>query len=224
MPIPYTQPGYSYSPVAAVSLGQVGATGSHGASGPTGPAGATGATGPTGTTGGAGATGATGSGATGATGAAGATGPGGGATGATGAGGAAGATGATGAANTGHNAYSQNGSTIGASTTPTFTSGSYTSTSGTILIIASMTASGLGASLAASDTVAFNLLQDGSVIGTSPSMSVGAVGATPDAPATLSMILAASGAHTYAIEASVLTGSHTATVQVGQASITISDL
>ena len=93
MPIPYTQPGYSYSPVAAVSLGQVGATGSHGASGPTGPAGATGATGPTGTTGGAGATGATGSGATGATGAAGATGPGGGATGATG----VGATGATGA-------------------------------------------------------------------------------------------------------------------------------
>ena len=70
-PIPYTQPGYLYNPVAATSLGSAGAagaTGAHGATGPTGPAGATGT----------GATGATGVGATGPT------GPGGGATGATG--------------------------------------------------------------------------------------------------------------------------------------------
>jgi hypothetical protein len=226
MPIPYTQPGYSYSPVAAVSLGQVGATGSHGASGPTGPAGATGATGPTGTTGGAGATGATGSGATGATGAAGATGPGGGATGATGAGGAAGATGATGAANTGHHAYSQNASAISASATPTFTSGSYTSVSGTILIVASMTAGGLGATLAANDGVAFNLLQDGSALAGSAELVVGSVlaGSQQAASATLHWIGVASGAHTYAIQADVLSGGHTATVQIAQAAISITDL
>jgi hypothetical protein len=114
---------------------------------------------------------------------------------------------------------------VSASTTPTFTSGSYTSTSGTILIIATMTATGLGATLAANDAVVFNLLQDGSIIGTSPSMSVGAAGPGPvDASGALSMILAASGAHTYAIQATVLTGSHTATVQIGQAAISITDL
>ena len=75
MPIPYSQPGYTYSPVAVVSIGRDGATGAQGA---TGPGGATGATGPTGV------------GATGATGPLGPTGPGGGATGATGANGATG--------------------------------------------------------------------------------------------------------------------------------------
>lgn len=72
-PIPYTQPGSTYSAVATVSLGIAGARGA------TGPGGATGATGPTGV----GASGATG--ATGPSGNQGATGPGGGATGATGA-------------------------------------------------------------------------------------------------------------------------------------------
>jgi hypothetical protein len=75
-PIPYTQPGYLYNPVAATSIGAAGATGADGPTGPHGPTGANGATG---------ATGATGAGATGATGTPGATGPGGGATGATGA-------------------------------------------------------------------------------------------------------------------------------------------
>jgi hypothetical protein len=70
MPIPYTQPGYLYSPIATVSIGRDGAAGASGPAGATGPQGATGATG---------------SGATGATGSVGATGPGGGATGATGA-------------------------------------------------------------------------------------------------------------------------------------------
>jgi hypothetical protein len=231
VPIPYALPGYAYSPVATVSIGRDGATGAGGATGPQGATGATGPAGSNGTNGATGATGPTGTGATGATGAVGATGtagsPGGatGATGAAGTAGAAGATGATGAANTGHHAYSQNGSTIGASATPTFTSGSYTSVSGTILIVASMTATSLGGTLTAGDAVVFNILQDGSALAGSSSLSVGAAGTVnADATVTLHWIGAASGAHTYAIQADVLSGGHTATVQIAQAAISITDL
>lgn len=200
-----------------------GEQGHSGATGPQGPTGATGATGPTGPTG-VGATGATGATGVGATGATGPAGSPGGATGATGPTGV-GATGATGAGATSHHAYSQNGSIIAASTTPTFTSASYTSATGNVEILASMTATGLGATLAAGDAVVFALLQDGSTLAGSASLSVGAAGSSnADASATLHWVGAASGAHTYAIQATVLTGGHTATVQVGQAAISLIDL
>lgn len=52
MPIPYTQPGISWSPVAVVSVGKAGLAGATGATGPAGGSGATGATGAAGANGG----------------------------------------------------------------------------------------------------------------------------------------------------------------------------
>lgn len=237
-------------PAGATGAGATGATGTQGATGPG--AGATGATGSAGAGGAAGATGATGAGATGATGpagpagASGATGPagsgatgatgpagGGGAAGATGptgpagAGGAAGATGATGPHVTSNTLETVSGA-IGLSTTPTYTSGSFVSATGKVLVAASMaitsTAGGLGTMVAA-DPVVFTLLRDGSPIGplvgegaTADGLAFGALGSL-----TFIDTVTPLSSHTWAIQAAI-SNSHTAGVFSGAASIVIVDL
>jgi hypothetical protein len=201
-PIPYTQPGYSYNPVAATSLGAAGATG---ADGPTGPHGATGATG------------ATGAGTSGATGATGATG--------TGSPGATGATGATHASNT----LASVSGAISATTSPTYTSAPFTSVTGKVLVTATMSLNNAGTgspTMAAGDAIAFALQQDGGDVGPLEYVT-GAIlagGSNVAATGSISYILSPSaGAHTYGIACAV-GGGHTGSVLASGASISVTDV
>jgi collagen type I/II/III/V/XI/XXIV/XXVII alpha len=209
----------------ATGAGATGATGTQGATGPgAGATGATGATGPAGV----GATGATGAGVTGATGAGGSAG----ATGATGAGvtGATGAVGATGARSTNNSLQLTNASPIAVSNTPTLTTGTFTSLTGTVLVVASIAvATQLTGSITAADTVTLTVLRDGVAVSGAP-IAIGNVQLLVDssissssASVSFTDTVVAGVGHTWSVQGTVSTG-HTAGVRPGLASIVLVDL
>lgn len=130
----------------------------------------------------------------------------------------------------GNNLAQTNAAPIAPSTTPHWDSSSFTPRGSRVLVIATMTASKNGGTLAAGDGVTFSLIRDVggtpvTVGGTERAAAATVTGGDVVANATLAFIdtVTPSAAHTYSIEAAP-SGGHTAGILTGEASIVVIDL
>jgi len=112
-----------------------------------------------------------------------------------------------------------NAAPIGPSATPQWDSSPFTSRTGRVLVMGTMSLS--GGTLADTDQVTGNLLQDG--VGISAQTVTGASGAVADFASVMIVTVTPGVAHTFSVAASV-GGGHTASIATGHANITCIDL